>query len=103
MTTSSYHFLLGRSLLLLMGFNESTGVVTLDSGKLTRCQIQNPETRPRNLTGRWQEGLRVTTEMQSSDPNLRNKFCPWKGICQAGLPSRSGIGQSPDPIEVHAI
>ena len=42
MSTSSYHFLLGRSLLLLMGFNESTGVVALDSGKLTRCQIQNP-------------------------------------------------------------
>jgi hypothetical protein len=50
-----------------MGFNESTGVVSLDSEKLTRCQIQNPETRPRNLTGRWQEGLRVTTEMQNAE------------------------------------
>ena len=54
-------------LLLLMGFNESTGVVPLDSGKLTRCQIQNPGRRPRNLTGRWQEGLRVTTEMENAE------------------------------------
>ena len=56
-----------NQVLLSMGFNESTGVVSLDSGKLTRCQIQNPETRPRNLTGRWQEGLRVTTEMQNAE------------------------------------
>ena len=86
MTTSPYHFLLGRSLLPLMGFNESTGVVSLGSGKLTRCQIQNPETRPRNLTGRWQEGLRVTTEMQNAE--LRPEFEEQILRVEGNLPSR---------------
>src|SRR6266498_2240616 len=42
-------------------------------------------------------------ECRAQTRDLRNKFCAWKGICQAGLRSRSGIGQSPDPIEVHPI
>ena len=86
MTTSSYHFLLGRSLLLLMGFNESTGVVSLDSGKLTRCQIQNPETRPRNLTGPLARGIAShhRNAMQNSDPKFEEQILRVEG----NLPSR---------------
>src|SRR5881394_2457130 len=105
MTTSSYHFLLGRSLLLLMGFNESTGRV---SGFWETHKVPDPEFR--DATPQFNRPLargiashHRNAECRAQTRILRNKFCAWKGICQAGLRSRSGIGQSPDPIEVHAI
>jgi hypothetical protein len=79
-------FLLGRSLLLLIGFNESTGVVSLESGKTHK--VPDPESRDatRQFNRPLARGIasphRKAECSRAQTRNLRNKFCPWKGICQ---------------------